>query len=822
MSSLSFSQGRQPCTSAEDYDDMLLMEGADAAENPVCFLASDFSTHWTELAPSAVAALSRAFPNAAAACESNLVLRVFGFTGKRVPRVVATLPWAYLERPPSIFDKKELKIQSEEEVLDLWPPERYQAMTDMGPPAVSNFVKLRAEAVEHDMSWFASVDRDARKALLAPGMRVAPVWHNAIMLEYVRSATGAAEHMQPHALDSDRLSRAKDAVYGRHKYYTMNIPVTDVEDYEGFYTTSDKSPATPDACAAGTNTSPSSSTISPRKRPATDSNDDASTAKQSSITSYFDSGTRVLRTGDANKDDPTTRAKQRSIASYFGGDTRTQIKAAATNQSLQNVVSVFDSWVDEAHSAIQSVNQECYDTTPGHLVLHLVPSNSELKAKAEQNPEAQDLFTSGIDLLDSYVEGNKLMKVYAAGIPRKKRLVVFIKESPEDGKRTYVLSTPDGMDRLLRRATDIKSVVCWHEVFFSNRIFTRINFDIDAPWPGEFECDQDTYRKVSLTLQTLCYVVWSNTVGTKIQFRPLQLAIFRRPAKNKWSLRVILKLPFNCVIRNIETLASFVASIIREAQSRKLPLLTVVKHNENPDLCAHYELDTDNKMLLIQKASKFPKWFSKSTGQYVAEPVGWTGGSVVSTIDDNVYRAHKSVRLPWCGKVDGSKFLPVWTSPGTNAAQHWCLSKCLMSAPFTQDELVLLPELDRSIPFAASESSLMQGGVKRMQWGVPGAETLSKDRVSACHAAAERHYQMKFTEKVRDNFSLLISNKAVFNCDLCKRDHRNKQKVCFVVMPHVWFLKCFHDNMRVLYANLNPETGGLTWKEHTAVCQYGE
>ncbi|ABC55199.1 helicase-primase primase subunit [Cyprinid herpesvirus 3] len=814
MSNSTFSRGRQPCidlTSSSSADDLMMVMEADAMECPVCFVADDRSTHWTKLDASAVAALMKAFPKSSEIMRGYWPLRMFTVSGDRLIRFIGTVPLSFGCAVP---ESVSIPYSERHRYEDAWQPERYQAMTDMGPHVVSQFVKLRAECVLNDMSWFADLDSKARNRLLE--QQVTPVWHSAILMEYVRLSTVSSDAMAQEDLDEAKLDKARINVWSRHKYHKMKLPALPefhIERYEGNYRLTDKSPATPDGLFRR---APSSSLPYPR------SPRQPQTSPPRQPHQPQSSRKRTLPV----EDDAAKRAKQKSIASYFGGgakgptaaasvSTVAQIKAGNINQSVEAAIAAFEPWLENTVSAINHVNECCYLHTEAQI-LFTVPSNHEME-KIPKQP-----FKTGIEMLESYVSDTQMSMVYACGVPRnRKRLAVIVNENLKDSHRRYVLMTPEILDSLVRKSEERGTVVSFHEVFFMNRIFTRLNFDIDAPWPGDFDCDAALYKKLAATMQALCYVVWSNTIGAKIQLRPLQMAVFRRPAKNKWSLRVLLKLPFNCAMRGIDVVASLVESMVREAVAKRLPYLTLTQHEKNKDLFAHHEND-EGHSLLMHKPTRSPRWFSKSTGQYVEDSTPWTGGKVVSSIDVAVYGSHKSVRLPYCGKADGSRFLPVWTSPGTRAEVHWKPSRCLMSAPYTHNELTLLPELDHTLPFAVSESTMLQHSSKmKWTWGVPGAAALTKDRVASCLAAAEQHYKQKFTEKPRENFSMLISNKAVFHCELCGREHKNKQKICFLVFSHAWFLKCFHTT-EVLYAALEPQTGALRWKERTAVCLYGE
>ncbi|AFJ20481.1 putative helicase-primase primase subunit [Cyprinid herpesvirus 2] len=878
MSNSIFSQGKPPCTKTMEEDDDLMALLADSMETPVCFAANDGSLYWSDLKPNAISALMKTFPMAAEAVvdQGFWPVRVFTLGGDRRIRYLCALPVTAGDPPPSSLPSSSPIPE------DAWHPMRHEAMSEMGMDYVSNFVKLRAEAMVDNMSWFAELDTLARKQLLRDG--VTPVWHNAIITEYVRLCM-ARKLASMDVLDVSLLTTAKQTVYARHKFFKMKLPSLDsmgVVDYDGHYSLKDRSPATPEQLFRRKNSdaspspspspeagklSESKTQVSPKARKLSESKTDEheashkarklseseaeaeSKAKAKVSPSPSPPSSRKISETSRKRpaaapvspdDSSSKKSKQSSIVRYFKGESVAQIRMAHVNDTVQSVLDAYKPWVENTVTALRYINECCYlhIETP---VLVKVPSNKELAANESQP------FKSAIDLLENYVADTQMSMVYACGIPRnKKRLVVFVNEEPftPEGseevisKRSYVLATPETLDSLIERADSKDVTVCYHEVFFMNRVYTRIIFDIDAPWPGTLDCDADLYKRMANTLQALCYVVWSNTVGVKIQMKPLQMAVFRRPAKNKWSLRIVIKLPFNCSMRNIDVVNSFVSSIVREAEAAKLPYLALVSHPTKKDLFAHFDdcCNSDatvvddvvgggggvkpKQELLVHKPSKAPRWFSKTTGQYVVEEkTGWHHAKVTSSIDVNVYGSHKSVRLPYCGKLDGSKFIRVWSS--TRDPSDWKLSRCLMSAPFTHNEIILLPELKETLPFATTETTLLKTKNIKWTWGVPGAAALTKDRVSACKAAAEQHYNQKFTECPKENFTTLVSNKPVFDCDLCGRAHKNKQKIYFMVFPHVWYLKCFHTT-EVLYATLDPQTGALGWKERTAVCQYGE
>lgn len=484
---------------------------------------------------------------------------------------------------------------------------------------------------------------------------------------------------------------------------------------------------------------------------------------------------------------------------------------------------VYDKDMNDVFSYFQNVNNMCYAQGSATDRLYRVPSNSMIRGISETT------FESGVDLLDAYVNRTQAMMLRKHNVPNVPNMVVFMSHTLNADNQDiyqYVLSDLATMERFHKRALEKNKVLCWHEVFFTEKTYTRLCLDVDCPlmkdWNWDGVSKNELFSLLASTLNCVLFVVWSNTLNIRLNRQLIDTGIFERENNNsKWSLRIVLKFPFNCVVHSIKSIRSLVVKMVAECIGNKIPYLCYVKHPTEPHIVSHLECDTSTG-LLRHKPSTKPKWFEEKTGSpVVTMNTGWTEAVWCSSIDTNVYFNHKSIRMPWCGKLDKSVFKLVWCNTIENQERNWSIGRCLMGTPYTHYELSMIPQLGKSMHFASEEKSLFNP--LSTMWKFQTSGVLPPERIDCYKRCAEREFGCTFSVKRQsDPVALLLSTLVSKPCKVCERQHSTKRRICLILTPTTCFLKCFSDQMRRLYMEIDPVTQRVTWKERTAVCRYGD
>ncbi|ADA57784.1 helicase-primase primase subunit [Anguillid herpesvirus 1] len=725
-----------------------------------------------------------------------------------------------------------VEVSDSASLTNLASPELYKSWERMGRNFVYVFVESLFQSRAEEYEEMSRFEVDVRSLLSVRNVPV--VWHAAVALNMLLERVPFSEETVMKTLETVKLKHADGKGLNAIAGLDRDTNRLKLVRFAG------QDPPLPRLLEYLTETASEGST---QQR------------TQSKLDDYYQV-TRVQTKGTASVHTPLKR--QTRVEDYFKAARENERAAKRTqvDRELAEVKWVYDQDVATIYSHLELLNRKCYNVMAQNVYFAVPPS----KAFGDD--------VSAITVIDDYVTNTGLARLRAHGFPvNTKGLPVIM----NDGQgHSYHIASVDLLEQAVQEThkSAVPKTVCWNEVCFGTRVFTRVVVDLDLPCPtrdphqthcynfdsedGRDGRGRDTqqprivfYSKLARTVETVFWSVWSETLTTALSPKPLQIAIFQRPCEYKMSMRIVVKLPFNFAMEGSDTLKQFMSRVSEFVVRHRIPFLSYARHPDPPkpdqigarreQLYSLFADDPRSSSVLVESATASPVWFTKHRGgnegnegneepTATAAPtkVPWHKVLVESAVDVNVYHHHMSVRLPWCGKSDKTKFEPVYIHNAPQTKQEWSkwsVTRCLMSCPYFADEITVIPSLGKEMFFVELDGAQTKHpGFESADWS---SAELKEERIEEYKTAAELTLGEKFKVKRQNSgLAIIYSTRQRHQCDVCARDHRKKFALRFSLTARFCFKKCFHDQMtRELMAL---EGGRLISKKHTTVSQYGD
>lgn len=450
---------------------------------------------------------------------------------------------------------------------------------------------------------------------------------------------------------------------------------------------------------------------------------------------------------------------------------------------LRNQSSSVATWL---YATMLTVNQACYNTD--------CLSNGDKDAPSASLGKL-------IEPVDNYLAPGKNKQGerddYSTA-PKKPSLVgraLILQEETTVASRVYKTVRYSELDKQLEDCvTKCGRSPAWHEVFFHDTAITRIIIDFDMPTAAE----QKPFDRANC--ETLAQRIWLTmfAVLNKSLLRPGRLvqadmAMFRRLARHKLSLRIITVLPVTFAMASIKSVQTVMGQVVR-----------LLKKARCEQTC--YLRGRKEKAQYVREMGSNSVWFDKKTGR----PSCGAGiePDLECAVDMNVYAHHKTVRLPYCSKSDdGSAFQPLWTNKGRKSVTfiaHWPLSRCLMGAPYHMGELKQVPGAGMDTPFlsdlCSDAAASLQSDETKSLYQANLLEDVGQERVNKAKEIMAAYYKctgitLSYTAT---GIRLTTSRKNKTVCNVCCRIHSEPTQKSWFLTKYSCHMRCFHTQGKVM------------------------